>query len=63
MAEAKRATQKRSQRNVRALVVEEALSTWVAPTIGAILLGAAMLLDALAHSPSRLPRSSQSSLS
>ena len=47
MAEAKRATQKRSQRNVRALVVEEALSTWVPPTIGAILLGAAMLLDAL----------------
>lgn len=28
-------------------MVEEALSTWVAPTIGAILLGAAMLLDAL----------------
>jgi hypothetical protein len=47
MPEPKRTAKKRPQRNVQALMVEDALSTWLLPTIGAVLLGGAMLLDAL----------------
>ena len=49
MVEKKRPAPKRSSppRHVNRLLVEEALSTWIPPTIGAILLGGATLLDAL----------------
>jgi len=48
MAEPKRRTKGAvSPRNVNTLLVEEAFTTWLPPTVGAVILGAAMLLDAL----------------
>ncbi len=49
MAESKRRTTKRvvPPRSVNAMLVEEAFATWLPPTIGAIILASAMLLDAL----------------
>lgn len=47
MAEAKRVTQKRPQRSMQSFMLEEALSTWLLPTLGIVLLASGMLLDAL----------------
>ncbi len=47
MAETKRAAQQRPQRIIHVPAVEDAFSTWIPPTIGAVLLCSAMLLDAI----------------
>ncbi len=50
MLEPNRAAQKKKkppQRSMHTFMLEEALATWLLPTIGAVLLGTAMLLDAL----------------
>ncbi len=41
------------KRNVQGLLLEEALTTWVPPTLAAILLAATMLLDALGAVPQK----------
>ncbi|MEO6026141.1 MAG: hypothetical protein ABIR79_04680 [Candidatus Binatia bacterium] len=48
MAEAKRRAKRAvPPRNVNTLLIEEAFATWLPPAVGAVILGATMLLDAL----------------
>ncbi|MCC6767275.1 MAG: hypothetical protein IT293_21710 [Deltaproteobacteria bacterium] len=47
MLEAKRGARTRPQRSIHLFLLEEALATWLLPTIGAAMLALAMLLDAL----------------
>lgn len=47
MPEAKRAAPKRPQPSMHTFMLEEALSTWILPTVGIVLAATGMLLDAL----------------